>query len=868
MPFVNRTVSRFVLSTLTLGATVSAVLSPVAAQTTLRPPSVPLVAHDPYFSIWSNADNLTDGPTRHWTGQAQPLTSLIRIDGKAYRLMGDEPKDIPALTQVRLQVLPTRTIYDFEGQGVHVTFTFMTPALPDDLDILSRPVTYLNWDVRAVDGKTHGVTLYDDASAALAVNKPDQSVVWSRQKAGGLTALRIGSSQQPVLRKKGDDLRIDWGYLYLASSGKDARQAISSREACWAAFNSAGTLPSKDALEMPQTVSEKNPVAAVTFDLGNVAAVPVSRHLLLAYDDEYSITYLRQNLRPYWRRKGMDAAGLLRKAEQDYPSLQRRCLAFDTELMADLTRVGGEKYAHLCALAYRQGLAAQKVVADANGQPLSFSKENFSNGCIATVDVIYPASPLLLFLSPTLAKASLVPVLKYVASERWKFPFAPHDLGTYPVADGQVYGGGERTEDNQMPVEETGNMLILLAAIAQHDGNADFALPYWPQIRRWAQYLQEKGFDPENQLCTDDFAGHLAHNVNLSVKAIEALGAYARLCELRGNMNEAATYRRVVQGMATRWMKEAAEGDHTRLAFDRPGTWSQKYNLVWDRILGINAFPPEAAQKETAFYRTQINRYGMPLDNRQTYTKLDWTVWSATLATSQGDFEAQVAPIYDFLNDTPDRAPMADWYQTKTPRKEGFQARSVVGGVFIKMLSEPAVWKKWADRDKNVAANWAPIPVPPMVKVVVPTSQNMPATWRYTTEKPAQNWFAAGFDASSWKEGPGGFGTDGTPGGVVRTTWDTSDIWLRREFDFPSGRFPNLQFLGHHDEETEVYINGVLAGSFGGFTGSYDLLPISDAGRAALRPGKNTIALHCHQTAGGQYIDFGFADVQEQKQKR
>ena len=865
---MNRNTSRFLLSAVSFLAGNGIALSGATAQTMLRPPSVPLVAHDPYFSVWSDADNLTDAPTRHWTGQAQPLTSLIRIDGKSYRLMGSEPKEVPALPQVGLQVLPTRTIYDFESQGVHVTFTFMTPALPNDLDTLSRPVTYLTWDVRAVDGKTHGITLYDDASAALAVNKPDQSVVWSRQKAGGMTALRIGSSQQPILRKKGDDLRIDWGYLYLASEGKNTRQAISSREACWTAFNSAGTLPSKDDTQMPQTVSEKNPVAAATFDLGTVAAAPVSRHLLLAYDDEYSIIYLRQNLRPYWRRKGMDAEGLLKTAERDYASLQRRCAAFDTELMADLTRVGGEKYAHLCALAYRQGLAAQKVVADANGQPLSFSKENFSNGCIATVDVIYPASPLLLFLSPTLAKASLVPVLKYAASERWKFPFAPHDLGTYPVADGQVYGGGERTEDNQMPVEETGNMLIMLGAIAQHDGNADFVEPYWPQIRRWAQYLQEKGFDPENQLCTDDFAGHLAHNVNLSVKAIEALGAYARLCELRGNTSEGRIYRRETQRLATRWIKEAGEGDHTRLAFDRPGTWSQKYNLVWDRILGINAFPPEVAQKETAFYRTQINRYGMPLDNRQTYTKLDWTVWSATLATSQGDFEAQVAPIYDFLNDTPDRAPMADWYQTKTPRKEGFQARSVVGGVFIKMLSEPAVWKKWADRDENAAANWAPIPVPPTITVVVPTSQNTPAAWRYTTNTPGQNWFALGFDTSSWKEGPGGFGTDGTPGAVVRTPWNTSDIWLRREFDFPAGRFPNLQFLGHHDEDTEVYINGVLAGSFGGFTGSYDLLPINAAGRAALRPGKNTIALHCHQTTGGQYIDFGFADVREQKQKR
>jgi hypothetical protein len=242
---------------------------------------------------------------------------------------------------------------------------------------------------------------------------------------------------------------------------------------------------------------------------------------MLAYDDLYSIQYMKKNLRPYWRRNGWEAPTCSRPRRGLRVAGGKRCAEFDSELMADLTKAGGRRYARkICALAYRQCFAAGKFVADDNGQPLQFCKENHSNGCIGTSDVFYPMAPQFLLLGPSLAKSFLVPFMNYARSERWKFPFAPHDLGTYPHANGQVYGGGERSEENQMPVEESGNLLILMAAVAQMEGNADFAGCTGRSSSKWAEYLKAKGFDPENQLCTDDFAGHLAHNVNLSAKAI------------------------------------------------------------------------------------------------------------------------------------------------------------------------------------------------------------------------------------------------------------------------------------------------------------------------------------------------------------
>ncbi len=356
-------------------------------------------------------------------------------------------------------------------------------------------------------------------------------------------------------------------------------------------------------------------------------------------------------------------------------------------MAADLTKAGGAKYAQISILAFRQALAAHKLAADIDGSPIYFSKENFSNGCVNTVDVFYPSAPLFLYANPALLKGSVQPVLEYASLPRWRWPFAPHDLAQYPLANGQVYGGGEKTETNQMPVEESGNMLILTAALAKAEGNADLARKYWPELKKWAHYLRENGMDPENQLSTDDFAGHLAHNTNLSIKAIVALGAYAQPAEKLGDHAESAAFAKASREMAAKWGPMAADGDHYRLSFDKPGTWSQKYNLVWDRLLGLNLFPPEVARKEVAYYLTMQNKYGLPLDNRETYTKTDWTVWTATLAAGPRDFESLIDPVFRSLNETPTRVPMTDWYWTKDAKQRGFQARSVVGGVFIKALA-------------------------------------------------------------------------------------------------------------------------------------------------------------------------------------
>ncbi len=832
-----------------------------------RPPAVPVVVSNPYLSIWSCADRLTDANTRHWTRREHPLISLIRIDGRSYRLMGTDPKDVPAMKQVGVKVYPTRSVYDFDDGHVHVTLTFLTPALPGKLDVLARPLTYLTWDVRSVDGASHTVSIYDSTSALLAVNSPEQEVEWARIPVRGLTALRVGTVDQTLLQPAGDETRIDWGYAYAAAPSDQVKATIGASSELLKEFVEHGTIVEHDDIQMPRAANDRQPCLAFVFDLGRVVVEPVSRHLMIAYDEIYSIKFLGQKLRPYWRRNGANITDLIRDAEQDYLRLMSHCDMFDTALMNDLTKAGGERYAQMAALAYRQALAGCGLAADANKQPMFFAKENSSNGCIATVDVIYPAAPQFLLMGPTYVKALVAPALVYSTSPRWKFPFAPHDIGTYPQANGQVYGGGEesKNEADMMPVEESANLILLCAAIAKMEGNAGFASKWWTQLTRWEAYLEKYGEDPENQLCTDDFMGHLAHNANLSVKAILAIAAYGELCRMRGDDAASAKFSSLAREYARHWMKMAADGDHYRIAFDKPKTWSQKYNLVWDKLLDLNVFPPEVAQQEVAYYKTRIQRYGVPLDSRTRLTKADWCFWSATMAGNRTDFEAIVSPIYDYLNATTARLPFVHSYYTDNPRSDGMRARPVIGGVFIKMLEDPAMWKKWAGDDRAAIGEYAPAPTPPKLTELVATSRRQPVAWRFTFQRPDDNWSRPDFDDRGWKEGPGGFGTRGTPGAVIGTTWNTPDIWLRREVTLPGGSDPSrIQLLTYHDEGIEVFINGILAAKESGYLTSYQTAEIRAAAREWLKPGgKVLLAVHCHQTGGGQGVDVGLVDVDD-----
>lgn len=587
-------------------------------------------------------------------------------------------KDVPKYlaeqaVQTSVDVQATQTRYVFRCGTVDLKLTFTAPLLMENLEWVSRPVNYITYEVAATDGKKHDVQIYFEASPAWALDAPLQPSVSESFEANGLRFLKTGSVDQKILGKKGDDVRIDWGYFYLAAAEAGTSYGVGDAAKLRSGFVEEGELPGTGA-------RAGNARTALVRSLGNVQQG--AGYIMLGYDDVCSVQYFGENLRPYWNRKGdRTIEEAFAEAAREYGDLLPACSRFDTGLMETATQAGGKEYASLCALAYRQAVSAHKLAEAPDGSLLFLSKENFSNGSIGTVDITYPSAPLFLYYNPGLAKGLLNHIFYYSESGKWTKPFPAHDIGTYPLANGQTYGG-------DMPVEEAGNMLIVTAAIAAMEGNAAYAAKHWPVLTVWADYLLENGLDPDNQLCTDDFAGHFAHNANLSVKAILAVASYGKLAGMLDKRAAAQKYTARAKEMARKWMEMACDGDHYRLTFDKAGTWSQKYNLVWDELLGLGIFPPEVKAKELAYYQTKQNTYGLPLDNREAYTKTDWIIWTATLADDPETFRQFVAPVYRFMNETTDRVPMSDWVWTDKPNQRGFQARSVVGGYFIKMLHE------------------------------------------------------------------------------------------------------------------------------------------------------------------------------------
>lgn len=618
----------------------------------MRAPSIPLITVDPYFSIWSK-DKINQNPTEHWTGHSNNILGTVTVDNECYRFLGVGKEK--ALEQISCEINALTTTVIFEGAGIRLKADFTTPILIDDLYYTSQPVSYLHLSYENIDSSEHNVSAKLSVSEELCLNKAGEGRALAEDvKINNVSAIRMGKGGQQVLNRSGDDVRIDWGYLYLGTRG-NAVCGAEIRDDLYAVYTE--TALQNDCL------------------------------FLIAYDDIYSLMYFGKPIKAYWKKDGKTIEEAISNAAENYENVFARCNTFSEKLYNDALTAGNTEYAEILSLAYRQVMAAHKLVVDTEGNNLYVSKECFSNGCAATVDVTYPSAPLFLLYNTELLKGMLRPIFKFAETDDWEFEFAPHDVGTYPLLNGQAYW--PHNIEGQMPVEECGNMLILVNAVCERDNDYSFAEKHFDLLEQWSKYLVKYGEDPENQLCTDDFAGHLSHNVNLSIKAVMGLAGFANILKNLNQPQKSNEIFDIARKYSASICSRAENSDGSyRLAFDRPETFSLKYNSVWDKIWKTELFPPKFYSGEIARYKKEALPYGVPLDSRSSYTKSDWLLWVASLCDNKDDFEFFTRLLYNAYNTMHTRVPLTDWYYADTSDMVGFRNRTVQGGLFIKLLME------------------------------------------------------------------------------------------------------------------------------------------------------------------------------------
>ena len=603
--------------------------SPVTSAATstfapLRPPATPLIVRSPYLSAWLAGDELVGTWPSFWNAHNTGMCGIARIDGTAYQFAGaatlPNGPALGAMTQVSLEVTATRSIYTFTAGGINLTATFFSPVDPANLQRQCVPFGYVTIDVVSTSSASHTVEVYFDISGEWADGNTAVDINWAQTTTSSTVALTNTPTDPGVLAEYND--QASWGTVVIASpTSSSLTWQIGEDQIVRAQAAASGALLNTVDSNQPRPISDDWPVFGFCNNFGTVGATaPAPFQVVIGHVRTPAISYLGTDLQPWWTNYWTGWQAMVDWFVADYSSALSSATTIEQQIQTEATAAGGTQYAAICALALRQAYGGTELV-DYNGSPWAFLKEISSSGAVSTVDVIFPGSPAYLYLSPAYLQSLLEPVI-YFAENGWIEKFAEHDLGKqYPVGDGNMLNGQDSQED--MPVEESGNMLIMAAAILQRIPAAQataWAQQHYAIFHQWAEYLQANTLNPVLQYYTDDFGGKLALDVNLAVKGIIGLGAMSIIAGFAGNTADEAAFLSTAFSYMSQWVSLAEDPteDMLDLAYGDSNTWSLKYNCYADGLLGLGMVPLGVAAQEAKCYNSNAGTYGVPLDPRNT----------------------------------------------------------------------------------------------------------------------------------------------------------------------------------------------------------------------------------------------------------
>ncbi|MBE7056560.1 MAG: DUF4965 domain-containing protein [Ruminococcaceae bacterium] len=634
-----------------------------------RLPSYPLITIDPFCSIWLPDEHLARTDTELWCNHMRRLQGYVTIDGFRRRFLGRGRLSGEFMWVADKDISPMVTHFTMASDKVNIHVRFWGPMFMDDMYQLSLPAGFIDYEVESTDGQDHEIEIEFLVHEEFCGETPSERV-W---EAHGDYGVMYNKNQQP-LSSCGDDVESTWGKYYVF--GENVETDDNSYYRLVSKHKSKGKVKSYKAYD------------------------------IFAYDDIYSIEYLGRKLKCLWTEKYKDIFEVADYLRKEHDSLYEKALSWNKRILGDAAKFG-EDYQTVVTAAYRQVLAGHKLVRNTDGKILYFSKECMSNGCMNTVDVTFPAVPLFFMYGPELLPGMMNAIYEFNKLPVWKFPFAPHDIGRYPIGGGQLYscyfegkgfdvqqniykmGPDDKVyiEDGQMPVENSANIIIMMYTYYLFTGDKAYIEEHYETLKLWNKYLMEKGDCKELQLCTDDFAGMFEGNINLAIKAAIGIATFGKLAELMGE--DSSLYRADAEAKVKYILEEGMEGDHLKAAFKMENSWSLKYNMIWDRNLKLNLFPDEIYEMENKFYLEKEMPCGTPLNSLRNFTKSDWLMWVASFDKEGDTVKKFSKTMCNVLNVMYERVPFPDFYDAYNGQWLYMLChRTVQGGVWMPVLAD------------------------------------------------------------------------------------------------------------------------------------------------------------------------------------
>ncbi|OTA84699.1 hypothetical protein M434DRAFT_83133 [Hypoxylon sp. CO27-5] len=658
-----------------------------------RPPAIPLAVKGPYLNSWLNVGSdggnggyLAGEWPRFWTQQITGWAGFIRVDGKAYNWLG-APPGADLVDQTDFSYTSTRSTFVMSvGGKVEMNITFLSPVTPSDLRRQSLVFSYLEVAVHSLDGANHDVQLYADVSAEWASGDLSAIVQWDYNSADGVAYHQFErQNQQPISET---NQLPNWGTWFWSTKDVDNLSWQSGADTdVRGAFINNGVLPNTKDTNF-RAVQDSWPVFGFANDLGSVGSASVSTLYSIGITQDGAINLLGEgsDLTTYpslWTSYFGSDVEAMTFFYNDYDEVSSLSTDLDNKVASDSLAAAGQNYLTLTSLSVRQTFGALQFTGT-DSDPLIFLKEISSNSDIQTVDVIFPAIPLILYTNPALLNYLLKPLFLNQENGHYPNTNAIHDLGTFPVAKGYPDG-----TDEPMPLEECGNMIIMVLAYAQRTGDNDYLRQHYPILKQWAGYLVDEALIPADQISTDDFAGSLANQTNLGLKGIIGLRAMSEISDRTGNSDDASSYLDTATSYISQWqgfgLNTAADPPHATLSYGDEDSHGLLYNLYANSLLNFGDFVPESVYNmQSDFYPTVALEYGVPLDTRHTYTKTDWMLWCAAIANTDTQ-DTIIRLVAGWIDSTPTNRALTDLYDAQTGDYPGglqFTARPVVGGHF------------------------------------------------------------------------------------------------------------------------------------------------------------------------------------------